>query len=201
MDTTITPIKKGPNIPPGNILVNEKWRGSAFEMNLKSIGRVSYCGDIDIVDFYPSEISPVIYVNEGDLLSGVCYERKLKKMQKVVNQNPVIIADRNINTIKQFSELQDKCFSMNLTLIPIGNISELPQLLFQMAYIETKSPNNPFKQREKSRDDLAEIQLKLFTLIPGVGAKKAKILLDHFGHSSNLVSIYQKMYLSQSCLH
>ena len=36
-----------------------------------------------IIDFYTSEKCPMIYINEGELLSGVCYERKLKKIQKV----------------------------------------------------------------------------------------------------------------------
>jgi hypothetical protein len=29
-----TPIKRGPNVPAGFILVNEKWRGSKFEKEL-----------------------------------------------------------------------------------------------------------------------------------------------------------------------
>lgn len=44
----------------------------------------------------------------------------------------VVIADRNNLTIKQFSELQDHCFASKITLIPVGNVSELPQLLVQM---------------------------------------------------------------------
>jgi hypothetical protein len=29
-----TPVKKGPNVPAGFILVNEKWRGTNFEKEL-----------------------------------------------------------------------------------------------------------------------------------------------------------------------
>jgi hypothetical protein len=44
----------------------------------------------------------------------------------------MVVAVRNNTTIKEFSEIQDRCFALNLTLIPILNVSELPQLLVQM---------------------------------------------------------------------
>lgn len=44
----------------------------------------------------------------------------------------MVVADRNILTIKPFSELQDHCFKLKITLIPVGNVSELPHLLVQM---------------------------------------------------------------------
>jgi tRNA splicing ligase len=44
----------------------------------------------------------------------------------------VVIADRNNLTIKLFSELQDHCFKSKITLIPVGNVSELPNVLIQM---------------------------------------------------------------------
>ena len=60
-----------------------------------------------------------------------------------------------------------------------------------------KSPSNPFKQRDNSRDVLAEKQHKLFTLIPGVGEKKTRLLLDHFGHPSNLAAIPEDTFISK----
>jgi hypothetical protein len=44
----------------------------------------------------------------------------------------MVVAVRNNTTIKQFSELQDRCFALDLTLIPVVNVSELPRLLVQM---------------------------------------------------------------------
>ena len=37
MNAAVTPIKKGPNVPPGHILINEKWRGSTFEKCLSGL--------------------------------------------------------------------------------------------------------------------------------------------------------------------
>lgn len=65
------------------------------------------------------------------------------------------------------------------------------------AYVECKSPRNPFKQRKKSCDDLAARQLKLFSLIPGVGEKKAQLLLDHFGHPQSLASVPEEMFIAK----
>jgi ERCC4-type nuclease len=63
--------------------------------------------------------------------------------------------------------------------------------------MESKSPTNPFKQRSKSQNDLATQQLKLLTLIPGVGDKKARLLLDHFGHPQGLASIPEDMFIAK----
>jgi len=51
---------------------------------------------------------------------------------QIAQHHGIVVAVRNNTTIKEFSELQDLCFSLNLTLIPIVNVSELPQLLVQM---------------------------------------------------------------------
>lgn len=69
--------------------------------------------------------------------------------------------------------------------------------LFLQAYVECKSPTNPFKKRKKSYDDLAAQQLKLFTIIPGVGEKKARLLLDHFGHPQGLASVPEEMLIAK----
>lgn len=61
--------------------------------------------------------------------------------------------------------------------------------------MESKSPRNPFKQRKKPCDELVAHQLKLFTLIPGVGEKKARTLLDHFGHPQGLASVPEDMLI------
>lgn len=190
-------IKQGPNVPAGCILVNEIWRGSNFEAGLTGVGRGIYCDNLDIIDFYLSELCPVVYINECELVSGVIYERKLRKIHEIAEHHGVVVAVRNNTTIKEFSELQDRCFALNLTLIPIGNVSELPQLLVKMTYMECKSPRNPFKQRKKSCDELVTHQQKLFTLIAGVGEKKARTLLDHFGHPQGLASVPQDMLVAK----
>ncbi|PNF27844.1 hypothetical protein B7P43_G09205 [Cryptotermes secundus] len=197
MSSCVTPITKGLNVPAGCILVNEKWRGSKFEKDLSAIGRGIYCDNLGIIDFYLSQLCPVVYINESELISGVSFERKLKKILETGQHHGVVIADRNNLTIKQFSELQNHCFTSKITLIPVGNVSELPQLLVQMAYVECKSPRNPFKQWKKSCDDLAARQLKLFSLIPGVGEKKAQLLLDHFGHPQSLASVPEEMFIAK----
>ena len=51
---------------------------------------------------------------------------------QISRHHGMVVAVRNNTTIKEFSELQDRCFAMNLTLIPIVNVSELPQLLVHM---------------------------------------------------------------------
>jgi len=65
------------------------------------------------------------------------------------------------------------------------------------AYVESRSPRNPFKQRKKPCDELVAHQLKLFTLIPGVGEKKARTLLDHFGHPQGLASVPEDMFIAK----
>ena len=51
---------------------------------------------------------------------------------QIAQHHGMVVAVRNNTTIKEFSELQDHCFALNLILIPIVNVSELPQLLVQM---------------------------------------------------------------------
>jgi ERCC4-type nuclease len=63
--------------------------------------------------------------------------------------------------------------------------------------MECKSPRNPFKQQKKSCDELAAHQLKLFMLIPGVGEKKARTLLEHFGHPQGLASVTEDMLVAK----
>lgn len=63
--------------------------------------------------------------------------------------------------------------------------------------MEFKSPTNPFKQRRKSHNELAAHQLKLLTIIPGVGDKKAELLLDHFGHPQGLASVPEEMLVAK----
>ena len=51
---------------------------------------------------------------------------------QIAQHHGMVVAVRNNTTIKEFSDLQDRCFALNLTLIPIVNVSELPQLLVHM---------------------------------------------------------------------
>jgi len=51
---------------------------------------------------------------------------------QIARHHGMVVAVRNNTTIKEFSDLQDRCFALNLTLIPIANVSELPQLLVHM---------------------------------------------------------------------
>jgi hypothetical protein len=51
---------------------------------------------------------------------------------QIARHHGMVVAVRNNTTIKQFSELQDRCFALDLTLIPVANVSELPRLLVQM---------------------------------------------------------------------
>ncbi|XP_069701288.1 Fanconi anemia core complex-associated protein 24-like [Periplaneta americana] len=196
MSNLETPPKRGPNVPPGCILVNEKWRGSNFERELAVVGKGLYCDGLGPIDFYPSELCPVVYISESDLI-GLSYERKLKQVLQIPRQHGAIIAVRNNFTLKHFSELQDQCYTLKLTLIPIGSMSELPQMLLQLAYVECKSPSNPFKHKQKPSDDLAALQLKLFRLIPEVGEKKAKLLLEKFGHPQGIASVPKEMLIAK----
>jgi hypothetical protein len=47
------------------------------------IGRGIYCDNLGLIDFYLSELCPVVYINESELISGVSSERKLKKILEV----------------------------------------------------------------------------------------------------------------------
>jgi hypothetical protein len=50
---------------------------------LLAIGKGIYCDNLGLIDFYLSELCPVVYINESELISGLSFERKLKKIVEV----------------------------------------------------------------------------------------------------------------------
>lgn len=48
-----------------------------------AVGRGVYCDNLGVIDFYLSELCPVVYINESELISGVSFEAKLRKVLQV----------------------------------------------------------------------------------------------------------------------
>lgn len=66
--------------PPQFVLITVSW---LFLFPFIAVGRGIFCDNLDVIDFYLSELCPVVYINECELVSKVLYERKLKKIHKV----------------------------------------------------------------------------------------------------------------------
>ncbi|XP_068200283.1 Fanconi anemia core complex-associated protein 24-like [Palaemon carinicauda] len=172
-----------PNVPSGYLLVSEVWRKTQLAEHLCRHSNVQYAEGLGVVDFYPSEDAAVIFLSEADLVSGNAYRRRIVKFRQVIGiMRGIVVAQKTHLTSENFSHLQKfVVIELGLTLIPVSTIEEAGNLLAQMVGCEAKMNANPFRMKTKPANTPDNALLVCTTMIPGLGEKKALLLLKQFG--------------------
>ncbi|XP_066981476.1 Fanconi anemia core complex-associated protein 24-like [Macrobrachium rosenbergii] len=183
-----------PKVPSGCLLVSEVWRKTQLSEHLRRSTDVHYAEGLDVVDFYPSEDAAVIFLSEADLVSGNAYRRRIVKFRQVIGiTRGVVVAQKTQLTSEHFGNLQKfVVIELGLTLIPVSSIEEAGNLLTQMVCCEAKINANPFRMKTKPANTPDAALLGCTTMIPGLGEKKALLLLKHFGSLKSLCNASQE---------
>nr|CAD7457844.1 unnamed protein product [Timema tahoe] len=187
--------KRGFKLPPNHILANIKWRSTQIGKALSCMKRaVTFSDAMGLVDFCTSEDYFVIYLTEAELIAGTSYRKKLQAFNEFHKDQTIVVTVWNILTSKQFSQLQDFVVDndLRLFLMPIGSQRELPLLLDHMVRQALTKQHNLSKtlqaKEEKLMEGVGVSLLRFVELIPGVGKKKARTLLETYGNLSKLLN-------------
>ncbi|PRD36636.1 UNVERIFIED_CONTAM: Faap24 [Trichonephila clavipes] len=177
-----------PQVPPGHIYVNDKWKNSelftflnrmSFILLLFSlkyfccISRVQtiMIDSMDFIDFYPSTEFAVIFVTEADLVAGINYRRNLAKLKKAganYEKNAVIVEKTSISN-QYFGSFQKfAVIELGLGIVPVSGPDECCQALVAMVRMGSEDKSNPFMLKPRV-PPLETYLLKTLLTVPSLG--------------------------------
>jgi len=169
------------------ILVSSKWSGSQLFTKLKA---QSIEVGIDkspnfVADFKLPGGCFVCIITEADYI-GDCksFKLSLAKFYKSYKNSAIVICVRTEASITDFGAVQTFCvIELGLPLIPVGNLDQIPQLVTQLILTEPgRKKVNPFKfglPKDQQVSSTDKNLIKILQTVPGLGDKKARLLLEH----------------------
>ncbi|CAH1270323.1 FAAP24 [Branchiostoma lanceolatum] len=202
--TQSTPVRAGAKVPPGFIIVSEKWRGSALAKGLQgkyaeqrgpshgilsntscvsnSTGKVQILVEdgLGVVDFHTGDRTAVVYVTEVDLVEGNTFKKKIVKLRRVEYIRGVILVDKTAMTDQYFPAVQRfVVLELGMKLLPVCSQSEAAQVLVAMVNEDSRHSGNPFLKKKKAPPVETTIY-RVLQCFPRLGGVKAKQLLAKF---------------------
>lgn len=177
-------------VPAGHILVSLNWRETLLAQLLSKHTHILLSDGLGVVDFFPSRDAAVIFISEADLISGNGYKRRVVRFRQAnTSSRGIVIAQNTPLTRDSFCQLQKfVCIELGLPVLPVQTIEEVAQLLASMVTCETKMNSNPFRVKPKTANNPDASLLTTVTLIPGLGDKRSRQLLEHFGSLQELAN-------------
>ncbi|XP_060933331.1 Fanconi anemia core complex-associated protein 24 [Limanda limanda] len=174
--------------PLGHILASEKWRSSVLVQSLKGGGvNILFEEQLGVADFHLPNRSCVLYVSEGDVVSGSSYKRKLVRYRNASSRLQELVLVENTRLSEQYFSAVQRfvVFDLGLTLLPVGGQLEASQLIAQI--VLGGGRDNPFR-RSRAVRPLDPAVLAVVQRVPGVGRVKALALLQNFSSLQQLCS-------------
>lgn len=189
-----TQVQTNLTIPPGHLLSSSAWQGTQLVTLISKETKVLYSDGLGVVDFHPSADAAIIFVSEADLLSGGSFKRRIVKFRQAnTSLRGIVVAQKTPHTQEPFSDLQKfVCMELDLAIVPVKTISEAAQLLAQMVRCEAKVNINPFCMKPKTVNSADAGILATATAVPGLGEKRARQLLEHFGSLHKIANATQE---------
>jgi len=199
------------NFPQGHCLVHQKWKGTPLAKQLDKVMPVHLYDGMGPLDFQPAPNVSVIYLGESDLLtigkaSGVD-KVKERVMQAEEgrggrsNLKVFCVFLKSPLSIPHLANLQVVALlPFSVSLIPISNPLQLPQLLVQL--FSADKIKNPFctaisESKSKTRGRKDKDLLLAVCKIPGMKETRARQLLAEKG---SLKAIGRSKAADLSCL-
>ncbi|XP_053647566.1 Fanconi anemia core complex-associated protein 24 isoform X2 [Cherax quadricarinatus] len=180
-------------VPPGHILMSKCWRGTQLAGHLSKLIPIHYSDGLGIVDFCPSQDAALIFISEADIISGSSYKERVIKFRKVNGFLRGIVMAQNTLTSDEFYKLQRfVCVEIGLAILPVQTIEEAAQLLANLVMCEAKFNSNPFRMKPKTASSPDADLLKTTAMIPGLGDKRVRKILQHFGSLKELANATQE---------
>ncbi|GFT23502.1 fanconi anemia core complex-associated protein 24 [Nephila pilipes] len=166
-----------PQVPPGHIYVNDKWKNSELYTFLNRRVQTMAVDSMDFVDFYPTTEFAVIFVTEADLVAGTNYRRNLAKLKKANYEKNAVIVEKTSISNQYFSGLQKfAVIELGLGIVPVSGSDECCQALVAMVRMGSEDKSNPFMLRGRV-PPLETYLLKTLLTVPSLGETKAQALL------------------------
>ncbi|GIY46167.1 fanconi anemia core complex-associated protein 24 [Caerostris darwini] len=175
-----------PQVPPGQIYVNDKWTNSEIYTHLNRRLRVLVVDSMDFVDFYPTTEFAVLFITEADLVAGTNYRRNLAKLKKANYERSAVIVEKTSISNQYFNDLQKfAVLELGLGIIPVSGSEECGQALIAMVRMGCEDKSNPFMYRCRA-PPMETYLLKTLLTIPSLGETKAQALLLRFKSLINI---------------
>ncbi|GFY54774.1 fanconi anemia core complex-associated protein 24 [Trichonephila inaurata madagascariensis] len=166
-----------PQVPPGHIYVNDKWKNSELFTFLNRRVQTIMIDSMDFVDFYPSTEFAVIFVTEADLVAGINYRRNLAKLKKANYEKSAVIVEKTSISNQYFGGFQKfAVIELGLGIVPVSGPDECCQALVAMVRMGSEDKSNPFMLRPRV-PPLETYLLKTLLTVPSLGETKAQALL------------------------
>ncbi|NXY21889.1 FAP24 protein, partial [Atrichornis clamosus] len=173
-------------VPYGHVIGNEKWRGSEVAQRLQGKVRLIFEDSLGLVDFHLSNRTCILLISEADLIAGDEFKQRLVRFRNASSLRGIVIVEKTQISDQYFFTVQKLVvLELGMVLLPVANQGEASQLIIQLVSFCVREQSrdcgtNPFLR--KQRTQLAEpAMLQTVQHIPGVGKKKALLLLQQFG--------------------
>jgi len=198
------------NFPQGHCLVHQKWKGTPLAKQLDKVMPVHLYDGMGPLDFQPAPNVSVIYLGESDLLTIGKANGVEKVKERVMQAEEGRGGRSNLKlfcvflksplSLPHLANLQVALLPFSVSLIPISNPLQLPQLLVQL--FSADKIKNPFctaisESKSKTRGRKDKDLLLAVCKIPGMKETKARQLLAEKG---SLKAIGRAKAADLSCL-
>ncbi|CAH1779124.1 unnamed protein product [Owenia fusiformis] len=192
----VTQTQSGIGVPPGNIIVQNKWRCTDLVNKLQGTVNVLYEEDLGVLDFKPSNDNGVVYIAEADLVGAINYKQRLVRLRKannhirgfaIVEKTPV--SKQYFQAVQSFAVLE-----LGLVVVQVTSQTEAANILIQMVLSNNaKSHGNPFMAPRGVTGSSVDLNiLSSLQMIPKLGEVKAKALLETFKSIQGIESASQE---------
>ena len=122
-------------------------------------------------------------ITEPEYIGGSkTFRTSLAKLYKAHRNCGVVIGIRTEASHSDFAVVQNFCaIELSLPLIPVSDLNQVPQLVFQLVQTGPGKKVNPFKfglPKDKQTGSVDRDLIQTVQTVPGVGEQKARILLE-----------------------
>ncbi|XP_068883396.1 Fanconi anemia core complex-associated protein 24 [Aphelocoma coerulescens] len=177
-------------VPYGHVIGNEKWRGSEVAQRLQGKVRLIFEDGLGLVDFHLSNRTCILFISEADLVAGDEFKRRLVRFRKASSLRGIVIVEKTQISDQYYLGVQKLVvLELGMVLLPVANQGEASQLIIQLVREQSRDHGaNPFLRKQRAQ--LAEpAVLQTVQQIPGVGKRKALLLLQQFGSIHRLCNV------------
>ncbi|XP_061432314.1 Fanconi anemia core complex-associated protein 24-like isoform X2 [Lethenteron reissneri] len=163
-----TPARPGTSVPPGHVLISEKWRGTQVAQALSGKVRLVFEEAMGLTDFQLSDRTCLLFITESDQVTGSDYKRRLVRFRKKSAANSLVLVELTPLSEQYFADVQAfVVLDLGMAIVPVAE--------------EGKSPGtNPFSPSRGAPGSGDAAVLDCVTHIPGIGRVKALALLERF---------------------
>ncbi|XP_061432315.1 Fanconi anemia core complex-associated protein 24-like isoform X3 [Lethenteron reissneri] len=129
-----TPARPGTSVPPGHVLISEKWRGTQVAQALSGKVRLVFEEAMGLTDFQLSDRTCLLFITESDQVTGSDYKRRLVRFRKKSAANSLVLVELTPLSEQYFADVQAfVVLDLGMAIVPVSGQAEAALVVAHLA--------------------------------------------------------------------